>query len=257
MDPSALQATASTFDDFTTPKKQQQPATSAIAFDPAKHLNYSPPSSTISMDELCFPPTAISTVGSTQSFPLLSYEAVIEHRRELFSRPVLENCLYHTRPGSVQLRGMAPRYAPFIYQFWSSPEVLKIISKNAGVEVVPVVDYEIAHTNVQLGPGGLDAARKTPIEPPEAALEAIATIQKNEPKQEGEMEKARIIEWHYDSHPFVCVVMLSDARHMTGGETVLKTGNGGILPVKAPQMVSYSQRRYSARYDLIVMTLIV
>jgi hypothetical protein len=253
MAPSALHGTALA----VTKPKQQQPATSAIAFDAAKHLNYSPPSSTISMDELHFPPTAISAVGSTQPFPLLSHEAVVEHRRELFSKPVLENCLYHTRPGSVQLRGMAPRYAPFIYQFWSSPEVLKIISEHAGVELVPVVDYEIAHTNVQLGSGGLDAARNTPIEPPEATPEAIAALQKNEPKQEGGKEKASIIEWHHDSHPFVCVVMLSDARHMTGGETVLKTGNGDVLPVKAPQMVSYSPHGYSLTSDLIIMTLVV
>ena len=162
MAPSARQATSPA----VLEPKQQQPVTSAISFDAAKHLNYSPPSSSISMDELHFPPTAISTVGSTQPFPLLSHEAVVEHRRVLFSKPVLENCLYHTRLGSVQLRGMGPRYAPFIYQFWSSPEVLKIISEHAGVELVPVVDFEIAHTNVQLCSGGLDAVRNTPIEPP-------------------------------------------------------------------------------------------
>ena len=55
------------------------------------------------MDELYFPPTPISAVGSTQPFPLLSHEAVVEQRRVLFSKLVLENCLYHTRPGSVCL----------------------------------------------------------------------------------------------------------------------------------------------------------
>lgn len=124
--------------------KQQQPATSVIDFDAAKHLNYSPPSSSISMDELHFPLAAISAVDSTQPFPLLSHDAVVEHRRVLFSKPVLENCLYRTRAGSAQLRGMAPHYAPFIYQFWSSPEVLKIISEHAGVKLLPVVDFEIA-----------------------------------------------------------------------------------------------------------------
>ncbi|KAI9730912.1 MAG: hypothetical protein M1818_007986 [Claussenomyces sp. TS43310] len=237
MAPSAIQATAPSFDGFTTPKHMQLAAT-PVVFDPAKHLNYSPPASTISMDELHLPSTAISTVGSTQPFSLLSHEAVIEHRRELFSKPVLENCLHHTRPGSVQLRGMAPRYAPFIHQFWSSLEVLKIVSEIAGVEVVPVVDYEIAHTNVQLGPGGLDAARDTPIEPPEATREAISALQENRSEQGGGNGNPSIIEWHHDSHPFVCVVMLSDARYMTGGETVLKTGTGETLPVKAPQMGS-------------------
>ncbi len=36
----------------------------------------------------------------------------------------------------------------------------------------------------------------------------------------------------------MCVVMLSDARHMTGGETELMKGDGSTLKVKAPQMVS-------------------
>ncbi|KIM94612.1 hypothetical protein OIDMADRAFT_34627 [Oidiodendron maius Zn] len=203
--------------------KQQQPATSVIDFDAAKHLNYSPPSSSISMDELHFPLAAISAVDSTQPFPLLSHDAVVEHRRVLFSKPVLENCLYRTRAGSAQLRGMAPHYAPFIYQFWSSPEVLKIISEHAGVKLLPV-----------LGSGGLDAVRNTPIKPLKATPEAIAALQKNEPKQEGGKEKANIIEWHHGSYPFVCVVMLSDARHMSSSET----GNGDILLVKAPQMAS-------------------
>jgi len=54
---------------------------------------------------------------------------------------------------------MAPRYAPFIHQFWTSPGVLSIVSQVAGVDLVPVVDYEICHTNVQIGPGGIDALK--------------------------------------------------------------------------------------------------
>lgn len=42
---------------------------------------------------------------------------------------------------------------------------------------------------------------------------------------------------HRDSHPFVCVVMLSDASHMVGGETELECGDGSSVKVKAPQMV--------------------
>lgn len=88
-----------------------------VAFDAAKHLAYSPPQKILKMEDLGHQPTALSAVASTEPFPLLSYEAVLEHRRELFSQEVLDNCLHHTRPGSVQLRGMAPRYAPFIHQF--------------------------------------------------------------------------------------------------------------------------------------------
>ncbi|KAL2863190.1 uncharacterized protein BJX67DRAFT_374752 [Aspergillus lucknowensis] len=206
-------------------------------FDQATHLAFSPPSSVLKMEDLCLEPTALSSVATTEPFPLLSHEAVLRHRQELFSRDVLDNCLHHTRPGSVQVRGMAPRYAPFIHQFWHSPEVLKIISDIAGVELVPVMDYEVSHTNVQLGPDGLEGVRNTPVEPPVATEEAILDFEKDKSKkQEVTDQTTPIIEWHRDSHPFVCVVMLSDARHMTGGETELMKGDGTTLKVKAPQM---------------------
>lgn len=47
-----------------------------------------------------------------------------------------------------------------------------------------------------------------------------------------------VIDWHTDSYPFVCVTMLSDCTSMVGGETALRTGNGDILKVRGPQMVS-------------------
>ncbi|KAH8768866.1 hypothetical protein F5883DRAFT_417480 [Diaporthe sp. PMI_573] len=202
------------------PVQQQQLDESGghVKFDPVKHLSFLPPSSILTMKDLALEPTALSGVATTEPFPLLSHEAILEMRRELFSNDVLNNCLFHTRPGSVQLRGMAPRYAPFIHQFWHSPEVLKIVSDMAGVELVPALDYEISHTNVQLGPGGIDEVRRTPK------------------KQTVTDQSKPIIEWHKDSHPWVCVVMLSDARHMVGGETELMRGDGSTLKVRAPQM---------------------
>jgi len=210
-------------------------------FDARKHLAYQPPAQILAMEDLAYPPTPLSAVASTVPFPLLSHEAVLQHRREIFSPEVLKNCIHHTRPGSVQIRGMAPRYAPFIHSFWNSPEVLKIISENAGVDLVPALDYETCHTNVQLGPGGLDEVYRTPLEPPVATSDAIAAFEKDKPKpQQVTDQKKPIIEWHKDSHPFVCVVMLSDAKNMVGGETELATGDGKTLKVKAPQMVSSS-----------------
>ncbi|WAO94395.1 Hypothetical protein NCS54_01197700 [Fusarium falciforme] len=206
-------------------------------FDAKKHIAYSPPSKVLTMEDLHLKSTPISSVASTEPFPLLSRDAVLQHRRELFSTEVLGNCLYHTRPGSVQLRGMAPRYAPFIHKFWNSPEVLKILSDIAGVELVPVYDYEISHTNVQLGPNGVPGIYSTPVEPPEASEEAIAEFEnaRSRPKVVTDQTKP-IIEWHEDAYPFVCVVMLSDARHMVGGETELMGGDGTTLKVKSPQM---------------------
>ncbi|KAJ0415035.1 hypothetical protein BJY00DRAFT_305171 [Aspergillus carlsbadensis] len=197
----------------------------AVDADLHQHIAFAPPSTTLRMEDLGLEPTALSSVATTEPFPLLSHEAVLQHRRELFSDAVLDNCLHHTRPGSVQLRGMAPRYAPFIHTFWHSREVLKIISDIAGVELVPALDYEIAHTNVQLGPGGIETVKTTPAKATATAKAAVVTDQAKP-----------IIEWHRDSHPFVCVVMLSDARFMAGGETELMKGDGSTLKVKAPQM---------------------
>lgn len=171
-------------------------------------------------------------------FPLLSHEAVLQHRREIFSPEVLHSCSYHTRPISLQIRGMAPRYTPFIHSFWHSPEVLRIVSENAGVDLVPALDYEIAHTNVQLGSKGVAEARRIPVEPPVATPEAIAEFNRNKPDTARVTDQDKpIIEWHRDSHPFVCVVMLSDAQYMSGGETELQRGDGKTLKVRAPQMV--------------------
>lgn len=220
---------------------QPPPATQvqSSCFDSVRHLAFSPPSSVLTMEDLKLEPSALSPVATTVPFPLLTREAVLQHRRELFSPEVLDNCLHHTRPGSVQLRGMAPRYAPFIHQFWNSPEVLGIISSIAGVDLVPALDYEISHTNVQLGLGGIEAARQTPMEPPVATEEAIRRLAEDQKLTQGPTDQSKpIIEWHKDSHPWVCVVMLSDARFMSGGETELLKGDGTTLKVKAPQMVS-------------------
>ncbi|KIW88539.1 uncharacterized protein Z519_11108 [Cladophialophora bantiana CBS 173.52] len=207
-------------------------------FDPAKHLAYVPPKKIHTLEDLCLPPSPISQVASTDPFPLLSEEALLEHRRELLSDEVLNNCMYSTRAESVQLRGMAPRYAPFIHQFWTSPEVLKIVSDLAGVDLVPVMDFEICHTNLQLGPDGLGGVRNIPIIPPGAPEPEKSS--EDQAKCEGPPVAAPnfVVPWHRDSYPFVCVVMLSDARYMKGGETEIQRGDGKTTKVRGPQMGS-------------------
>ncbi|ETN42331.1 uncharacterized protein HMPREF1541_01485 [Cyphellophora europaea CBS 101466] len=208
-----------------------------VNFDASKHLAYNAPTNNLQMSDIGLEPSAISSTAATQPFQLLSREAVLAMRREIFSPEVLDNCMHHTRPGSVQIRGLAPRYAPFIHAFWNSAEVLRIMSENAGVDLVPAMDYEISHVNVQLGPDGVDGVRKTPAEPPAATGDAITAFEANKGQKQAVTDQVKpVIEWHKDSHPFVCVVMLSDAQHMVGGETELMGGDGMTLKVKAPQM---------------------
>ena len=222
-------------------------------FNPTKHLSYQPPSSIISLKDIHLPPSPISTVASSVPFPLLSPAAIEAHRSELFSKPVLSNCLWKKRAGAAQIRGMAPRYAPFIHQFWTSPEVLGIVSSIAGIDLVPVVDYEICHTNVQLGDGGLDSVWDTPAVPPEPTEEERRGFEERRGVGENEEVEKAIVPWHRDSHPFVCVVMLSNAAFMTGGETELQKGDGTTMKVRSPQMVrasSYFQDCYEIRADI-------
>jgi len=160
---------------------------------------------------------------------------------------VRAECGANTLPGSVQLRGMAPRYVPFIHQFWTSPEVLGIVSELAGVDLIPVFDYDICHVDVQMPPGGKKAVKDTPIKPPMATEEAMQAFQARESgelsKRDSETDLDRtsektIVPWHKDSYPFVLVVMLSDAQHMTDGETELMKGDGTTMKVRSPGMVS-------------------
>lgn len=115
-----------------------------------------------------------------------------------------------------------PSYASFVHEAWRHPKTLAIISKIAGIDLVPCMDYEIGHVNVSV-------QGRNP-EPTEAGSAA-------------EADDNPIVDWHTDSYPFVCVLMLSDASSMVGGETALRTGDGEIIKVRGPQMVSLSHPR--------------
>lgn len=119
-----------------------------------------------------------------------------------------------------------------MYDAWRSPEVLSIVSKIAGVELVPEMDFEIAHINIS----------STSDEQKEAVKQALQEKVQRE-ADEGVSgcpyeDDQPIVDWHTDSYPFVCVTMLSDCTNMIGGETALRKGDGGIMKVRGPGMVS-------------------
>jgi hypothetical protein len=105
---------------------------------------------------------------------------------------------------------------------------------------------------VQLGDGGLDGVWETPAVPPEPTEgERIGFEERmngNWVEKEGNVEEA-IVPWHRDSHPFVCVVMLSNAEFMTDGETEMQKGDGTTMKVRSPQMVSMPH--WSRRSNLV------
>jgi hypothetical protein len=98
-----------------------------------------------------------------------------------------------------------------MYDAWTHPRTLSIISSIAGIDLVPVIDIEIGNINVSV---------QDPNKDPSSVDEVAVT------------------KWHVDSYPFVCVVMMSDASNMIGGETAIQNGSGEILKIRGPQMVS-------------------
>lgn len=80
----------------------------------------------------------------------------------------------------------------------------------AGVDLVPVFDYEIANINISIND------------------------QNAEPVTFGGRESA--VAWHYDSFPFVCVTMISECTGMVGGETAIQLPDGHIRKLRGPQM---------------------
>ena len=123
----------------------------------------------------------------------------------------------------IRSRLFLGRYAKFVYEAWKHPATLAAVSKVAGIDLVPSMDLEIGHINIS-------------IKSEEKKNEELAALQQQD-KNLGEAGKP-VVDWHTDSYPFVCVLMLSDASTMIGGETALRTGSGEILKVRGPQMVS-------------------
>lgn len=115
------------------------------------------------------------------------------------------------------------RLAPFIFDAWHSPEVLAAVSKIAGIDLVPAFEYDVGHINVSVN---------------DVNTEVVQSKDSNY----NSADAMSAFGWHTDSFPFVCVTMLSDCTGMVGGETAMRTGNGDVMKVRGPVMVSYRLR---------------
>ncbi|RFU75384.1 hypothetical protein TARUN_6865 [Trichoderma arundinaceum] len=206
----------------------------SVAFDPLQHLCYKRPSSTISLDDLGLDfPQASSQTAITEPFPLLTPAGVRELRADIFRPEIVGKYGSWKYPGVYRIRGYGPA-APFTYSMWRSPEMQKACSDAAGVDLDIIMDYEIGQLNVQL-PKHVDRSgaitdNLPPPEPPKASNDDA------EPDEEGADLKDLVSAWHHDSYPWVCVLMLSDPVGMSGGETALRKGDGGILKMRQPGM---------------------
>ncbi|KAK7419269.1 hypothetical protein QQX98_003421 [Neonectria punicea] len=161
---------------------------SRINFDAEKHLSYSTDPNVLSLKDISLPEdTGISHVACSDPFPLFSEEAIGIMRQEIFTT-----------------------------EAWKYPKTLSIISKVAGIDLIPNIEYEIGNINISVHDSNKDKS---------AAMT-------------GKASDLSVTKWHYDSYPFVCVVMMSDASKMVGGETAIQSGTGEVLKVRGPQMGS-------------------
>jgi hypothetical protein len=200
-------------------------------FDAKKHLALEEPTTILTLKDIGLADNVgISPVAVTHPFQLFSPEAIKIMRSEIEKPEVRANCSFASNIANAQLRGYAREYAPFTYAAWNDPEVLAIVSRLAGVDLVPWGDYEIAHINL--------SATKTE-EQAKAELRGLHIRSSSIHSDEGidcsapEDDKP-IVGWHKDSYPFVCVLMLSDCTNMVGGETALRTTNGNIIRIRGP-----------------------
>lgn len=199
------------------------------AFDPAVHLCYKPGVQK-SMAELGVEnDKQISSIGCAMPFPLFTEEAIDIMRAELLREEVFSNCAFKSNlvgKNSTQVRGWTKQYGSFTDAAWKHPATVAAVSEMAGINLTPIFDYEIAHANVAVKDEAQQAADQAKIayrqSHPESASEDYKTGQ-------------AVLSWHFDSYPFVCVLMLSDTSKMVGGETIIHSDSGEISRVNDPK----------------------
>lgn len=213
---------------------------SGIKFDPKKHLSYHMDdplhkhlynnTRRLTMEELGLTnKNQISPIGVSDPFPLFTEEATDIMRLELLKKEIFlkySRVSFNSTSGlDCQIRGFSnDEAAQFTTEAWTHPKTLELVLTMAGTELEVVMDYEIASTNVGLTPPEV-AEQQRQESMRESALSGMDS---------GENIPA-IVGWHYDSYPFVCVLMLSDTSTMVGGETYLRMGDGKIAYVSGPR----------------------
>jgi hypothetical protein len=106
----------------------------------------------------------------------------------------------------TRLTGSSIRYAKFIYNTLTHPETLTAICGVAGIDLIPVMDIEISHVNI-------------------LRSEHRGSIRNDHPVQQ-----------YRDDYPYICVLILGDTAHITGGQTLLREGLAGISGRDPPKM---------------------
>ncbi|KAH0397297.1 hypothetical protein KCU89_g8424, partial [Aureobasidium melanogenum] len=197
-------------------------------FDPEIHLDYSPAENVFSLADLGIEEHEYTTpMAGCTPFKLLSMEGVMAYRRALLRKEVFDECAGYPFPGTVTLRNVA-KVSKFVFDVWTHPRTVSIISDALGIKVEAIMPTEIGHTNIQVsGPG--DVLDQLSVQPSQEALPLTDEEEAYDP-----LSGSSVIPWHVDSYPYVCIVMLSDTTHMKGGETYISGKD--IQAVKGPSL---------------------
>ena len=187
-------------------------------FNPDKHLNYAPSSNHFTMQDLGIK-EGISPIGATVAFQLFTQEAIDIMKHEILQPTVFEQCAFASNISKCQLRGYAKDLAPFTYAAWTHARTLEIVSKEAGVDLEIMFNYEVAHINLAVG-----NADEKKVEDNNNNKD-----NNNNNNNNNKQEESSVVGWHFDSYPFVCVLMLTDLSKSIGGETCFRNERTGEL----------------------------
>ena len=78
------------------------------SFDPVKHVNFQPPRSIYTMEQIGLKGHGISPHAATEPFPLFTEEAITQMRAEIFDEKVLAECQYCSTFIKNMVRVMGP-----------------------------------------------------------------------------------------------------------------------------------------------------
>lgn len=199
------------------------------AFDPEVHLNYKPPTSLLTMKDLGLKCSAPCTpIAGSVPFPFLSEAGVRAYRRAIMRPQTLKSCTKPWGTGTFILRNLA-QHSKFVHDLWTHPETMKIVSEVAGVPLTIIMPTEIGHTNIQSPGCTVDELIKELEVEPRAKCSFM-----DEDMAHAQLGASAVIPWHYDSYPYVAVLMLSDTTHMAGGETYIRKGDGSAAKIEGP-----------------------
>ncbi|KAL1306341.1 hypothetical protein AAFC00_005056 [Neodothiora populina] len=199
-------------------------------FDPKIHLSYKEPDKSFTLADLGLVQHEDSTpTAGTLPFPLLSRQGVIAYRRSTMSPEVIKKCARLVGEGTLVMRNVS-KCSRFVADFWSHPETTRIVSSALRVPLDVIMPMEMGHTNIQVT-GQTDLLEQLRVEP---SVEATPLTE--EEKNYDPLGSNSVIPWHYDSYPYVCIIMLSDTTHMHGGYTYIKTGDGSTQKIEGPSL---------------------